>query len=291
MSFFEFLEAIDKGSLWSSILSSSHEKTVIPKAFHQELSELLKVYFIVGGMPEALADYQTHENFDRVREIQNEILSSYKNDFHKYSDSPSESLKISSVWQAIPSSLSRESKKFSYALIGKTARGRDYAIALEWLSDARLIHRSFSVEKPDHPLGAYKNENKFKCFFLDVGLLGATLELQPKVVLENDKIFTEFKGALTENFVAQELIVSGQKNLFYWESERLAEIDFLVSIDEKSIPIEVKSGTSKGIQSLRVYDDKFHPTHFCRLSPQNIHFDGKFINLPLYGTSLLKKFL
>lgn len=289
LSFTEYLHAINKSG-WISVLKelSTHEK--ITSIFHKELTEELKAYFFVGGMPEVVAKYIQSGDLEEVRQIQKDILRTYELDFAKHA-TPAEAAKISLVWDAIPSQLAKENKKFLYSVIRESARAREYESAIQWLVDARLILKSYNISRPSVPLKSYANHEIFKIYFLDVGLLGAMSQLRSKVLLEGDQLFMEYKGALTENYIAQSLTAFLEHQLFYWTSEGKAEVDFIADIEGLPIPIEVKSGLSTKKRSLHVYCDKYAPALSIRTSPMNIAFDGALLNIPLYAISELPRIL
>lgn len=278
LTFFEFLSAL------------GHEKTrlfleeytvyePLPNPMHDKLLQLLKLYFFIGGMPEAVAEYVKTEKLSTVREIQLEILNAYERDFSKHAP-PHEIMKIMTVWKQVHRQLAKENKKFIFAAIRKSARGRDYEEAIQWLSDAGLIYKSY-LGSPKFPLSAYADNSIFKIFLADVGLLGAQSNLSPQIIIEGDLLFTEFKGALTENYVAQELIATNKKT-YYWESEGQAEIDFLLEDDHEIYPLEVKSGASQKKKSLQVYNQKYAPSKLIRTTTMNLKHDGDIYNCPLY---------
>ncbi len=289
MTFSEFLSAMGKVQL-REFVSELKTADSIPEPIHDELLDWLKKYLIIGGMPEAVAEYQSTRDFHPIREIQHEIVKSYENDFLKYS-SPEQALKISNVWEALPAMLARENKKFTYSHIGKSARAREFETAIQWLSDAGLIHKCHQVTAPKLPLEGYKIPENFKIYFGDVGLLSAKLDVSPKHILENAALFQEYKGALAENFVAQELRGTETCDLFYWQSQNQAEVDYLIPCDEHIIPLEVKSGTTKGIKSLREYQKRFHCPRVARVSLNGLRKDDDFINVPLYCVSRIQSFL
>ncbi len=283
LTFFEFLDALDQTKSRTLLENlSAHES--IPEPLHEKLIELLKLYFFIGGMPEAIAEYIKSEKLSIVREVQQEILSAYEKDFAKHAPTH-EIMKITVVWQQVHRQLAKENKKFIFSAIRKSARGRDYEEAIQWLADAGLIHKSHLVESPKFPLSAYADSQIFKIFLLDVGLLGAQSHLSAPIILEGDSLFTEFKGALTENYVAQERIASGQKVLYYWTSEGTAEIDFLIEQDHAIFPLEVKSGVSQKKKSLLVYNQKYAPSQLLRASLMNLKLDGKLQTYHLYQIS------
>jgi len=285
LTFLEFLSALgqEKTRLF---LEEYHNYEPLPNPLHEKLIQLLKYYFFIGGMPEVIAEYVKAENINVVREIQLEILNAYERDFAKHAP-PNEIMKITTVWKQIHRQLAKENKKFIFAAIRKSARGRDYEEAIQWLSDAGLIHKSYLIETPKFPLSAYADNNIFKIFLVDVGLLGAQSHLSPQTIIEGDLLFTEFKGALTENFAAQELIAAKHKEPYYWTSEGIAEIDFLIEEDHEIYPLEVKAGASQKKKSLLVYKQKYAPSKLIRATTMNLKHDGDIYNYPLYLISRL----
>lgn len=285
MSFFEFLSAHDENLLRQHLEEVSVFEP-IAEPLHTKLLELLKFYFYVGGMPEAVAEYIQHERLHTVSEIHHEILDSYVRDFAKHAPE-NQFIKISTVWDQIPKQLAKENKKFIFSAIRKSARGRDYEEAIQWLIDAGLIYKSYQIETPKLPLNAYADHDIFKLFMLDVGLLGAKSSLHETVILENDRLFTEFNGALTENFVAQELRSLGRRELFYWNSQGTAEVDFVVEENNDIYPLEVKAGANSKKKSLLSYQNKYKPNVLSRATLMNLKHDGNVYNYPLY---LVQKF-
>lgn len=285
LTFFEFLSAQNHEKL-RHFLEEYNTFEPIPNPLHEQLLQLLKLYYFIGGMPEAVAEYAKHQNLKVVREVHLEILNAYERDFAKHAP-PQEIMKITTVWSQVHQQLAKENKKFIFAAIRKSARGRDYEDAIQWLTDAGLIHKSYLVETPKFPLSAYADNNTFKIFLLDVGLLGAQSHLSPKTLLEGDVLFTEFKGALTENYVAQELIASSQKHPFYWTSEGTAEVDFLLEEDHAIYPLEAKSGLSTKKKSLLVYNQQYSPPKLLRATAMNLKHDGNIYNYPLYMVSCI----
>jgi predicted AAA+ superfamily ATPase len=210
-----------------------------------------------------------------------EILNAYERDFAKHAP-PNEVMKISTVWNQVHRQLAKENKKFIFSLIRKSARGRDYEVAIQWLVDAGLLHKSHLVETPKFPLSAYADTDAFKIFLLDVGLLGAQSGLSQQAIIDGNALFTEFKGSLTENYVAQELIAANARKLYYWASSGTAEVDFLLETDHEIVPLEVKSGESQKKKSLLVYEQKYQPAKLLRASLMNLKANGQIINYPLY---------
>ena len=288
LCFMEFLEAIDEIRLMA-FLNEVTKVQPIPANLHEKLLGHFKEYLFVGGMPEAVAAYAAKRNFSRVREIQAAILSAYNLDFAKHA--PKEQvMKINQVWSSIPSQLAKENKKFIYTAIREGARAREFEVALQWLIEAGLIYKSSLITTPKIPLTAYADMNIFKIYLVDVGLLGAMSNLSAKTILYDNDLFEEFKGAITENYVAQELIHQ-QFQLFYWGSEGKAELDFVIENQDQIYPLEVKSGNSSKKKSLRVYGDTYNSKLLLRASPMNLRQDGNVLNCPLYLMQKLRSFL
>lgn len=287
MTFFEFLDAIGKSRL-REMLDKIEKIEPISEPFHSQLLELLKKYLYLGGMPEVIASYRDNNDLNETREIQHEILRSYELDFSKHVASSNDTLKISSVWHSLPTQLGKENKKFIYTALRKSARGREYEIAIQWLVDADLICKINQISTPFLPLKAYSNSDIFKTYALDVGILGALCEVKPQVILEKFKLFEMFHGALIENFVAQELTAAYQQQLYYW-SEGKAKVDFVMDYEGIIYPFEAKSGLSKFKRSLISYDNKYNPDFITRGSPRNLKIDGKFVNYPLYLSCLFPR--
>lgn len=279
LNFFEFLAAIGKNKL-ASYLRQIAKFEIIAEPIHQELLVLLKKYMYIGGMPEAVHEYANSGNLLLIKNIHKEILAAYELDFAKHA--PKEQImKITEVWSSIPSQLTKENKKFIFSAIRKSARGRDYEEALQWLTDAGLIYKSYNIKVPKLPLTGYYDKQAFKVFMLDVGLLAAKSNIPASAVLDETGLFSEFNGAFTENYVAQTLSKL-QQPLYYWTSVGIAELDFVVEHDLKIYPLEVKSGFSRKKKSLLVYADKYKPKYLLRTSLMNLKQDGKICNIPLY---------
>lgn len=284
MSFLEFLDALDKTALRQLIEEADQGFSPFPEPFHLELTELLKYYYFIGGMPEVVFTYCKNKTFDDTRKIQRDILDAYLLDFAKHADKY-EIMKISTIWQSIPVHLSKENKKFVFSAIRKSARARDYENALQWLLDAGLIYKSFNITTPKLPLISYANANIFKIFLLDVGLLGAMSNLSPSSLIAGSTIFTHFHGALVENYVAQQMQSKFPGNLFYWTSAGKAEVDFVVSVNERIYPLEAKAGVNPKSKSLKIYNEKYSPEVLSRATLLNLRKDGSVCNYPLYAIS------
>lgn len=280
MSFNEYLIANGESMLVEYIMNGNRTLD----AFTQKLTEHLKRYLIVGGMPAAVMKWiETHDFFE-VNSVQRQLLTAYENDFSKHA--PHQLVeKIRYVWDSIPSQLAKENKKFIYGLVRSGARAREYEDALLWLADAGEIIRTYNISKPDVPLKAYVDTKAFKVFLLDVGLLMCMSGLSPKVILEGSRIFEEFKGALTEQYVCQELQLHKQLHSnFYWTSSSAAEIDFLVSDGLEVYPLECKAGITMNAKSLKSYKDKYSPRWSLRTSllPYERNEQALTTNIPLY---------
>lgn len=286
LSFLEFLDAVDRSNL-RQVIEAIENPEPIALPFHAQLIDWLRLYFYIGGMPEAVAHYADNKDFTAVRAIQHEILSAYELDFSKHA-SPSEVIKITAVWNSVPGQLAKENKKFIFSAIRKSARGRDYEAAIQWLSDAGLIFKCRQLSKAALPLAAYADHDIFKIYLLDVGLLAAMANLPQNIFVESEKIFQEFKGAFTENFAAQELMAYRETPLYYWTSGNTAEVDFVVSFGQDVLPLEIKGGTSRRKKSLLVYDQRHKPSVLLRATLMNLKHDGKIVNYPLYALDRLK---
>lgn len=288
LTFFEFLESIGETRL-REILLNLDLSSQIPDVLHERLLSLLKKYLFIGGMPEAVLEYIQTENLLTIKSIQHDILRAYLLDFAKHA--PKEQIvKITQVWEQIPAQLAKENKKFVFSALRKSTRGREYETAIQWMASAGLIHQSFQVTTPKLPLIGYTKKNAFKVFLLDVGLLSAMSHIPPKSVVEDNGLFNEFYGAFTENFVAQELAAS-QNKLYYWTSEGIAEVDFLIEQDLNIYPMEVKAGLSRKKKSLLAYAAKYQPTVLLRASLRNFKKDGNILNIPLYLAGQLKQLI
>lgn len=280
LTFFEFLDAVGQEKT-REFLETCDLENPLPEPLHEKLIHWLKFYLFIGGMPEVVAEYRKTEKIKTVREIQLEILQAYERDFAKHAPAD-QVIKISTVWGQVHRQLAKENKKFIFSAIRQSARGRDYEEAIRWLLDAGLIYQSHLVETPKFPLSVYANSSIFKIFLADVGLLGAQSNLSAQILIDGDLLFTEFKGALTENYVAGELIASAHQKLYYWTSEGAAEVDFLLEEDHTIYPLEVKAGINYKKKSLLVYKDKYNPSKLLRTTAMNAKKDGAIANYPLY---------
>lgn len=284
LTFLEFLDAAGKPEL-RELIETNQDFTPFPEPFHIQLTELLKQYYFTGGMPEAVYVYFDSGHFDETRGVQEEIIETYLLDFSKHAQ-PTDVIKISSVWRTIPSQLAKENKKFIFSGIQKNARAREYESSMQWLTDAGLIYKSLNITSPKLPLSSYAENNYFKVFLLDIGLLGAMSGVTAAMIIRGNEIFTHFHGAFVENYVAQQLIGKFKGELFYWTSTGKAEVDFLFAEGGKIYPLEAKAGINLKSKSLKVYSDKYQPTIVSRTSLNNMNADGITRNYPLYAVSL-----
>jgi predicted AAA+ superfamily ATPase len=282
LSFNEFLLAMSQEDLLGII--NRKEKGMI-EVFKDKYVDLLKQYYFIGGMPEAVNSFRVDKDFLKVRAIQVSILYSYEQDFSKHA--PYQLVpKLRLIWQSIVSQLGKENKKFTYSSLKKGARSKDYESALSWLSDAGLVYKIIRINKPGVPLKSYEDGNDFKLYVHDVGLLCAMAEIAPTVILGEDDLFKEFKGSLTEQFVLQQLKSKGvQPN--YWTTEgSQAEVDFIIQKESEVIPIEVKAAENLKSKSLKIYYEKFQPNYCYRFSMSNYREQDWMINIPLYAIEL-----
>lgn len=279
MTFSEFLLADNLENLVNLMKETKNIKA-FPKIFEDMLIEKLKIYYIVGGMPEVVYSWVNDKDIEKVNKIQKDILDSYENDFSKHVDSK-EANKISLIWNGIPSQLARENKKFVYQVIKEGARAREYEGALNWLNDANLIAKCYLVSKCSFPLKAYEDLSSYKIYMNDVGLLRRMSNLDSKIILEGNKLFEEFKGSFTENYVANVLDYLLNESPHYYTFSR-NEIDFVIQKSNKVIPIEVKSDKSTNHNSLTKYNNMNDNEISFRFSLNNLNKDGKIINVPLY---------
>ncbi len=279
LNFHEFLGAI--GDVDMAGLLTRRDWPMIT-AFNARLIEKLRMYYYVGGMPEAVQAFVDRANFEEVRTIQLNILQGYQQDFAKHA--PGQIIpRIRMLWKAIPAQLAKENRKFIYGQVKAGARAKDFELALAWLVDCGLAHRIHNVTKPAVPLKMYENFNAFKLFALDVGLFGAMVRMDARTLLEGGRIFEEFKGALTEQFVLQQLLSMGAE-VYYWSAENSrSEVDFLIQAHDKIVPLEVKAAENLQSKSLKVYCEKYRPKVAIRTSMSDYREESWMTNVPLYG--------
>ena len=279
LSFNEFLKGTDRDSL-AGILESADVEMIT--SMKSKLKEALKEYYFVGGMPEAVMTFSETGDYDEVREVQNRILNAYEQDFSKHAPTAIVP-KIRMVWESIPSQLSKENKKFIYGVIRDGARAKEFETAIMWLSDCGLIHKVSRVTKPGLPLKAYEDLKAFKIFMLDIGLLGCMTGISQKILLDGEELFTEFKGALTEQYVLQQLKTKKNMGIYYYTNDRgSCEIDFLLDDGENVIPVEVKAELNLKAKSFRTYMEKYKPEKALRISMTDYNKHEDFVDLPLY---------
>lgn len=280
LNFREFLYAMDEQSLADALATKDY---ALIDNFSEKYLFWLKNYYYVGGMPAVVDEFRQNRDYAEVRRIQNDIVRQYEGDFGKHVDARTLP-RIRLVWDSVPLQLAKENKKFFFGQIKKGARSSEYEIAIQWLVDCGLIYKVNRVNEPNMPLKAYKSMNAYKLFVLDVGLLGAMSELEAESILEGNDIFIEFKGALTEQYVLQQLISDTRYNPYYFGTEKATfEQDFLIQKGKDIVPIEVKAGENIRSQSLKAYCDKYKPNKAVRFSTLKYMDQGWMENIPLYA--------
>lgn len=286
LSFKEFLMAIDK-ERFVELLDSQDFQMIT--SFKQMYIEALKQYYFVGGMPEAVQSFAEDRDFNEVHEIQKRILAAYEQDFSKHA--PNEIVpRLRMLWNSIPSQLAKENKKFIYGLIREGARAKDYETAIMWLCDCGLVHKVSRVNTVGLPLRAYEDLKAFKLFVVDVGLLGCMAGLRPRTLLDGNDLFVEFKGALTEQYVCQQLKTIEDLDIYYYTNDRgSCEVDFIVDTGEGIVPVEVKAEVNLRAKSLKTYREKFSPEVSIRTSMADYKKEEGLVNLPLYGIEEIDK--
>ena len=280
LSFKEFLMAIGL-ERFAELLDKKDYDMI--KTFKQTYIDALKQYYYIGGMPEVVASFAEEKDFVEARKIQKRILTAYEQDFSKHA--PKEIVpKIRMLWNSIPSQLAKENKKFIYGLIREGARAKEYETAIMWLSDCGLVHKVSRINAPNIPLKAYEDLKAFKLFIVDVGLLGAMVGLNQRTLLNGNELFIEFKGALTEQYVMQQLAINQDLGVYYYTNERnTCEVDFIVDNGDNIIPLEVKAEINLKAKRLKTYREKFTPEISIRSSMADYSEEVGLINLPLYA--------
>lgn len=280
LSFQEFLMASGKQQ-FSELLDQQDFSMIT--SFRETYADALKQYYFVGGMPEAVESFAENQDFNEVRQIQKRILAAYEQDFSKHA--PNEVVpRLRMLWNSIPAQLAKENKKFIYGLVREGARAKDYETALLWLSDCGLVHRVSRVNAPGIPLRAYEDMKAFKLFVLDVGLLGCMTGLHQRTLLDGNALFVEFKGALTEQYVCQQLKTLADLELCYYTNDRgSCEVDFVVDTGGRVMPLKVKAETNLRAKSLKTYREKFSPELAIRTSMADYRKEDGLVNLPLYA--------
>lgn len=280
LSFREFLMAVT-GTQFAKLLDSQDYKMIT--SFKQTYIEALKQYYFIGGMPEAVKNFTEERDFYEVREVQKRILAAYEQDFSKHA--PLEIVpKIRMVWNSIPSQLAKENKKFLYGLVREGGRAKEYETAIMWLCDCGLVYKIERVKGGGIPLKAYVDQKAFKLFVVDVGLLGCMTGLSPKILLDGKDLFKEFKGALTEQYVCQQLKTLENLSIYYYTNDRgSCEVDFVVDTGERTVPVEVKAEVNLKAKSLKTYYEKYQPEISIRTSMADYRPEEWLMNLPLYA--------
>jgi predicted AAA+ superfamily ATPase len=283
MTFTEFLLANGDENL-AEYLDTVETLEPIADAFYNPLCEKLKMYYVTGGMPEPVLMWTEAHDVSAMQEALSNILSAYERDFAKHPETR-EFPKLSLVWKSIPSQLARENKKFLYNVVKEGARAREYEDALQWLVDARLVHKVYRCKAPGLPLSAYDDLAAFKLYLVDVGLLRRLALLAPTAFGEGNRLFTEFKGALTENYVLQTLLTQYEVPPRYWSQNNPPyEVDFLIQRENDIFPVEVKAETNTKSRSLKKYKELYPDTVKLRIrfSLDNLKLDGDLLNIPLF---------
>ncbi len=286
MSFYEFLIANGQGKLLEQLEIRNWD---ILRVFHEKLIEQLKYYMFVGGMPAAVSEFaQSHDVF-KVRKIQKDIITSYESDFAKHA--PETHIpRIRMVWQSIPTQLAKENKKFIYSAIRSGGRAKDFEVAIQWLVDCGLLLKNYNIEVPQLPIVAHEKLDIFKLYLLDIGLLGALSNLDAKTIIDESALFTQAKGAFTEQYVMQELSLDDNSCAYWTNPTGNAEVDFVKQVSSEIFPIEVKSADNVKSKSLNVYREKYAPKLAIRTSLKNYGLEKDILSLPLYAISSYLKY-
>jgi len=288
VTFAEFLEQAD-ASL-HAYLENLHQIEAIPDIFFNPLKDKLKMYFISGGMPEAIVNLLENKNVELTQNALKNILNAYELDFSKHVENR-DIPKINFIWSSLPSQLARENRKFLFQSVKTGARAREYEDALQWLINAGLAYKINCSQKPALPLSAYDDLSSFKMYLPDVGLLRKLAQLDPVAIVEGNRLFTEFKGALTENFVLTALIQQFEGLPRYWKSGNIAEVDFLIQYKNQVVPVEVKSDENVKSKSLAFYRKAYSPELSIRFSMRNLKFEEGLLNVPLFLADYTKKLI
>ena len=286
MSFMEFLRAAGQERLGELILESKWDSITYVK---DRIIQQLRTYYYVGGMPEAVKAYCDGSGFEEVRRIQSNILMAYENDFSKHAPA-NEVPRIRMVWNSITSQLAKENRKFIYGVLRHGTRAKDFEVAVEWLNDAGLIYKVNRTKSGEMPLSAFEDFGTFKLFMLDVGLMGAMNKLSPEAILLGNDVFSTYRGAMTEQYVCQQLI-GEVDSIYYWSADNSrGEIDFLVQNGDKITPIEVKAEENLKSKSLSAFVARYPSLHAIRLSMSDYREQGWMTNLPLYAACIIKQY-
>lgn len=284
MTFKEFLLATNEKPL-VDIMDSMNQDLI--RAMKSKITERLKEYFFVGGMPEAVKTFVEENDFNVVREVQKNLLNYYQQDFSKHAP-VNQIPRLNMVWNSIPRQLSKENRKFIYGMLRSGARAKDFEIAIQWLKDCGLIHLVHLVSKPGYPLKSYEELDSFKIYLHDIGLLCALGDIDIQSIVDGNKIFTEFKGAITEQYVLQELKASYDFPVYYYATANSSgEIDFISQIKNEIVPIEVKASENLQAKSLKAFHQKYQNEISVRTSLSDYRKDDWLINIPLYEIGLM----
>lgn len=287
LTFVEFLEATDQRL--ANIVREWKAENQLPDILRDELQDKLKQYMLVGGMPEAVDDWVETHDINAVDETLDSILRAYPLDFSKYA-SASEIIRITQVWNSMQRQLAKDNKRFKYSEIQKGARAREYESAVDWLCRAGLVHKVCNTETVRLPLKAYRDDSAFKLYLNDVGLLRRMFNLESSTMLQENRLFTEFKGIITENYVLMSILNQGYEPL-YWTSGNQAEVEYVIEDHSRIIPVEVKSSVSIQAKSLSEYRKKHEPEMSVRCSLKNLQYRDGLLDLPLYMIDRLKDYI
>ena len=283
LNFREFLKAAGEETLCGLLAGEGAiENILLITAMREKYVDYLRQYYYTGGMPEAVLDFVEYKDYHRVRKTQRMLLDYYQQDFSKHAD-PYLVTRLNQVWDSVPGQLARENKKFIFGQIRQGARAKDFELAVQWLEDCGLIHKVHRVSKPGLPLNAYAQLSAFKIYMNDVGLLAAKSELPLQAIVDENQLFTEFKGALTEQYVLQQLVSETDMTPYYYSAENSrGEVDFLLQSDRGIVPVEVKAEENLRAKSLRAFREKYNPEVSLRISMSDYRREEWMVNLPLY---------
>ena len=288
LSFQEFLCALGEERFVTMLQSTDTDMVTM---FKTKYIDRLREYYYVGGMPEAVQNFVLNKDYNKVREIQKNLLNYYQQDFSKHAKIflvP----RLNLVWNSIPMQLAKENKKYIYGQVREGARAKDFELAIQWLLDCGLIHKVHRVKKPSLPLKAYMDLDAFKIYMLDVGLLLAMADLDASVIIDGNRIFTEFKGALTEQYVLQQMIAElGVEPYYYTTTNSTGKIDFMLQAPGSVIPVEVKAEENLRAKSLWAFCEKYHPKHAVRTSMSDFREQDWMTNIPLYNIDRIGEYL
>lgn len=288
LSFQEFLCALGEERFVTMLQSTDTDMVAM---FKTKYIDRLREYYYVGGMPEAVQNFVLNKDYNKVREIQKNLLNYYQQDFSKHAKI-SLVPRLNLVWNSIPMQLAKENKKYIYGQVREGARAKDFELAIQWLLDCGLIHKVHRVKKLSLPLKAYMDLDAFKIYMLDVGLLLAMADLDASVIIDGNRIFTEFKGALTEQYVLQQMIAElGVEPYYYTTANSTGEIDFMLQAPGSVIPVEVKAEENLRAKSLRAFCEKYHPQHAVRTSMSDFREQDWMTNIPLYNIDRIGEYL